>query len=462
MDSPQHQVLEISDSESIIDATRSNQPETDYHDLDDGGLVLDLTADEYNFINDIKDEDVRDIIQLDNNKSNAPGSSLHNSISLDDDTYAFLVEAGLEDPEELIMLGINIDEIRAQKKLVERVEMENKTDFEVASRLQREMEMEQQTNPSQANNSSVNVASSSGLTHSTASDQQPLEESFMSQSSMKREINAIDSEQQGNVKRTKVEPVGNKGKMPIEVDDDFCKGKAPIELIDDEDCIDLTDENDGSFYTPYSVDPCGQDSDDEVNSIDGGIYDYLSQVPWNQQQLRRKPIKLPIYGSGSGDGPGWDNPDFRLNHGIPPPDASFLYRQAMQRMQQARAAANNGFQPNRTIPTIGMPQSNPALQQSHMDDIANLNLRRHLPRSNTRASALSQAETEKELRELLEHVAYDEPPPPEDRTGTPDGLSITLLEHQKIGLQWMCKMESSNSKGGILADDMGLGKVRYD
>ncbi|KAI9364701.1 hypothetical protein BD770DRAFT_357648, partial [Pilaira anomala] len=49
---------------------------------------------------------------------------------------------------------------------------------------------------------------------------------------------------------------------------------------------------------------------------------------------------------------------------------------------------------------------------------------------------------------------------PEERIDTPDGLSITLMEHQKTGLQWMQKMEDSPyHRGGVLADEAGLGKA---
>ncbi|KAF9358011.1 hypothetical protein BGX26_002651 [Mortierella sp. AD094] len=78
------------------------------------------------------------------------------------------------------------------------------------------------------------------------------------------------------------------------------------------------------------------------------------------------------------------------------------------------------------------------------------------------ARNLSSTETEKELRDLLANVqAAEEDIPPQDRTGTPDGMasSIVLLEHQKIGLTWLQKMEGGTNRGGILGDDMGLGKT---
>lgn len=38
-------------------------------------------------------------------------------------------------------------------------------------------------------------------------------------------------------------------------------------------------------------------------------------------------------------------------------------------------------------------------------------------------------------------------------------LKVALMEHQKAGYNWMCQKEDSELKGGLLADDMGLGKV---
>lgn len=42
------------------------------------------------------------------------------------------------------------------------------------------------------------------------------------------------------------------------------------------------------------------------------------------------------------------------------------------------------------------------------------------------------------------------------------GMEISLMAHQVIGVAWMVEKEKSALKGGCLADDMGLGKVRAD
>ncbi|KAH8554892.1 SNF2 family N-terminal domain-containing protein [Umbelopsis sp. PMI_123] len=72
---------------------------------------------------------------------------------------------------------------------------------------------------------------------------------------------------------------------------------------------------------------------------------------------------------------------------------------------------------------------------------------------------ISRDESERELRSLLKTIENDYNINVEDRTGTPDSLIPTLMEHQKKGLSWLINIEEGSNKGGILADDMGLGKT---
>ena len=62
--------------------------------------------------------------------------------------------------------------------------------------------------------------------------------------------------------------------------------------------------------------------------------------------------------------------------------------------------------------------------------------------------------TLEEIKSLLENIRPDMDIPPESREGTPDALVYPLMEHQKVGLTWMKKMEESKTRGGILADDV--------
>ncbi|TPX76970.1 hypothetical protein CcCBS67573_g01768 [Chytriomyces confervae] len=73
---------------------------------------------------------------------------------------------------------------------------------------------------------------------------------------------------------------------------------------------------------------------------------------------------------------------------------------------------------------------------------------------------LKEEEVTEQLKDLLENVAITAAVPPVDqRLPSPPDLKVTLLEHQKIGVEWMLRMENGTNKGGILADDMGLGKT---
>ena len=67
--------------------------------------------------------------------------------------------------------------------------------------------------------------------------------------------------------------------------------------------------------------------------------------------------------------------------------------------------------------------------------------------------------TREEITRLLQNIRPDEDLPSEWRSGTPKGLAVPLMEHQKLGLAWLKQAEQSSNKGGNLADDMGLGKT---
>ncbi|CEP13873.1 hypothetical protein [Parasitella parasitica] len=420
MNEPDYHVLEISDTESNFNGspnltaldTTDNLKEIP-QDIDSPGalsLVLDLTADDYNFVHDISDDDGKS----NGRNPDRAGTTAQNSISLDDDTYAFFVEAGLENPEELSMLGINIDEINAQRRISEKLELEHKRNFEFALQLQRELE-----NPNSA-------SSSSSSSSTVASSSAPLEPgcSYMSQTSLKRDTEAIERQ---NSKKPKLDESG-KDKAPIEIGDDD----------DDDHYIDLTDENavyQRSAYNLVNSSDEDQDSDDDLI-----CEDYLSNPP-------SRPF---LFGESDGNSMGRGRQEsaetlFSIIAGLPRPLADI----PLPHMQRAVTSSSTANSAN---------YNRMQALQSHMAAIAaQQGAKGYNPYSCP--TPLNQQETERELRELLENIVSDEPPPPEDRTGTPDGLSIILLEHQKIGLQWMTKMENSNNKGGILADDMGLGKT---
>lgn len=63
-----------------------------------------------------------------------------------------------------------------------------------------------------------------------------------------------------------------------------------------------------------------------------------------------------------------------------------------------------------------------------------------------------------DLQKLLSNIK-DRDIPPELRDASPTALTKTLMEHQRIGLTWLKAAEEGTSKGGILADAMGLGKT---
>ena len=58
--------------------------------------------------------------------------------------------------------------------------------------------------------------------------------------------------------------------------------------------------------------------------------------------------------------------------------------------------------------------------------------------------------TRSEIKALLENIRPDEDLPPENRDGTPEAMTYALMEHQKMGLTWLKKMEASEQKGGSM------------
>ena len=66
--------------------------------------------------------------------------------------------------------------------------------------------------------------------------------------------------------------------------------------------------------------------------------------------------------------------------------------------------------------------------------------------------------TAEDIKALVENIRPDEDLPPEMREGSPPALKVLLMAHQKLGLGWLKKQEEGSNRGGILADDMGLGK----
>ncbi|OJD35755.1 swi snf family dna-dependent atpase [Diplodia corticola] len=71
----------------------------------------------------------------------------------------------------------------------------------------------------------------------------------------------------------------------------------------------------------------------------------------------------------------------------------------------------------------------------------------------------SQRATGEAVKQLLGNIRPDEDVPPERRLATPEGMAVQLMEHQKLGVAWMKKMEEGSNKGSVLADEMGLGKT---
>lgn len=63
------------------------------------------------------------------------------------------------------------------------------------------------------------------------------------------------------------------------------------------------------------------------------------------------------------------------------------------------------------------------------------------------------------IAKLIDNIQPDDERSDDNMVQTPHEMTITLLKHQRMGLEWLLKMENSSNRGGILADAMGLGKT---
>jgi SNF2 family DNA or RNA helicase len=70
------------------------------------------------------------------------------------------------------------------------------------------------------------------------------------------------------------------------------------------------------------------------------------------------------------------------------------------------------------------------------------------------ATNLSTRITENDLKKLLDNQCDELP-----ERDPPNTLLVNLFSYQKQCLHWMSKKETDSSRGGILADDMGVGKT---
>jgi hypothetical protein len=59
-----------------------------------------------------------------------------------------------------------------------------------------------------------------------------------------------------------------------------------------------------------------------------------------------------------------------------------------------------------------------------------------------------------DVQDLIENIRLHEDLEPEAREQTPTQMCSTLMEHQKIALTWLLKMERGKSKAAILADEV--------
>lgn len=112
------------------------------------------------------------------------------------------------------------------------------------------------------------------------------------------------------------------------------------------------------------------------------------------------------------------------------------------------------------LPKLQSEEPKPFSPTSQIPEVGNTIEQQSFTRTtdNFQVANVYSADDQEQIRSLLENIKQDEHEI-EGETLTPEELTVNLLRHQRIGLQWLLNVEKSKKKGGILADDMGLGKT---
>lgn len=118
----------------------------------------------------------------------------------------------------------------------------------------------------------------------------------------------------------------------------------------------------------------------------------------------------------------------------------------------AQIAPNSGFRHTQwSLNGMNNPQGRPSIQSPFSASDTGSFYQFHM-------GNIHDISEQNQIRELLSSLKETENNI-EGEEMTPEGMTVNLLKHQRMGLKWLIDVENSSKKGGILADDMGLGKT---
>lgn len=422
--SPSSPTIRRQDSDHFMANADLLDIETDNDDDDDDDFCLDLTATPQN--NDTRATDSASTngtppFESDTTPANDPLDWLN------DDSIS---------EEQLVAMGIDVAEIRAQKEIERRLEDEARQ-LAFAQRLQEEINSGVAEASLSLSSTQPTTMAAAPSSPSQSNGKQP--ERHLPSYIERRYPEPSSSSSTAN-KRPKLEhsTLDNNNNHEAAESSSSALIRAPYQVytIDsDDDLVDLTmDNNDGGSNTNNAISLL----DDNYPS--GYFYDLDEDDNYNNFD--------------SDDDP--DEDDRILPGGL---TAEAIYQQLQVIRQRQDARDRYGIMMNPLAGThfehtalpyrfAGVPQPNASRSAKRPQQPPPPGFEKWTPQ-----------QAEDELRQLLTSINDEEPPPPESRVGTPEGLTINLLEHQKVGFQWMSRQEVSTNKGGLLADDMGLGKV---